>query len=45
VVQTGQNSRPVSGDIEREKPQMIAEFPLRNSLPKQIPVFLSHKSA
>ena len=44
VVQPRQPGRPVGGDVEGKEAEKIAEFPLRNSPPKQIAVFLSHKS-
>ena len=44
VVKAGERRRPVGGDVEREEAGEIAEFPLRESPPKQVGVFLSHLS-
>jgi hypothetical protein len=44
VVQPGQFCRAIRRDVEREKPQKIAELTLRNSPPKQVAVFLSDES-
>lgn len=44
MVNAAQGGYPVSGDVEGKEAQKIAECTLGDSPPKEIAIFLSHKS-